>query len=71
MRTLFNMKCAECHHPILIYDELMGEIFCEKCGLINDDKYSFESIPEMMLKSHLEGLRQMKKLNAEMMKNQD
>lgn len=68
MRTLFNLNCTECHHEILLYDELLGEIFCEKCGLINADKYSFETIPDMMMKSHQDGIFEARKLNEEMMK---
>ena len=64
----YNGKCTECQSEELLYDKLKGEIFCRHCGLIIEDRYSFASIPDMMMKSHLEGRLEARKLNEEMMK---
>ena len=69
MREIYFMKCEECHHQGLQNKKKMGELFCQKCGLINEDEYSFQSIPEMMEKKHLEGMIEARKMNLKMMEN--
>ena len=37
LRTFFNNRCKECKATPLIYDETHGDLFCSKCGLIQND----------------------------------
>ena len=62
MRTLFNLRCNECNHEGLLYDESRGELFCQNCGLIIDDKYSIMSVPDILERLRLEEMNDRKEL---------
>ena len=48
MRVIFNRKCDECHSNQIMLDEDKGEIFCLKCGLVLEEKYSFFRLSEYL-----------------------
>ena len=42
MRMIFDVHCVECSSNNIWYDEEKGELFCQECGLILEERYSLQ-----------------------------
>ena len=64
MRLIYYLQCAECESNNIWYDDLKGELFCQDCGLILEERFKLISIPDII--DYLKYLE--KKERDEMMK---
>ena len=68
MRLIFHLNCTECHRKGLIYDEKMGELFCQDCGMVIEDRFQMTRISIILEQLHLEEMEERRKMNEGMMK---
>ena len=48
MRLIYYVQCTECTSNNIWYDDKMGELFCQDCGLVLEEKFKIISIPDII-----------------------
>lgn len=48
MRLIYYVECTECKSHNIWYDEKFGELFCQDCGLVLEERFQLISIPDII-----------------------